>query len=485
MQKHIVILLIFFLTSQYIVYGINENKTKTVKLLNKKINNYEQKLKQERTKRSLNEGSVQYYLPDEDTFLDKVDWYENHNDESGKRLLNKETPFWATRGRRDSASEEQYADLPLTTHIYYNFLGKTKNVHKLPAYLMKQRHDEIDAPFWGNRGRRASEESNENEINLFWANRGRRQDDDPFWGTRGRRQEEAPFWGNRGRRENLYSTFKGDDIEPFWGNRGRRETQNQDLDANGKSRIRSLALLNEETEPFWGNRGRRKLDVKESIVKAISEIEKNIDRLNKDRNSKIKSLLNGPNKNPVGSIHDITKLKPNNEIRSKPFGQNTIHNDRIYAEEPHYILVERSGRSSEEDDPFFITRGKKYNCLQLDKARGRRGALEDIFKSVRNDPYYIARGKKDTTPHFENSSSLQKKMLKAKDLICATIELTKANKVKRQASDSERDRRTTLKKLALQLQMDPYFVSRGKKFDSNVDLNSVEELINQISVTCN
>ncbi|XP_034835835.1 uncharacterized protein natalisin [Maniola hyperantus] len=445
-----------------------------------------------------------------------------------KTVVEKQIPFWGSRGRRESSSDETVPDvqLPTTKHNKYS-----KNLYKLLLNFDDQLKDEVP-PFWSTRGRRDSDDSKDDSPqDLFWANRGKRQEDDPFWGARGRRQEDdspfwgnrgrrheddSPFWGNRGRRENLVSPYSSireefDDDEPFWGNRGRRQEQ----------------------EPFWGSRGRResfepysghgknkaklhhsyedllneKKYLKSTILDAIDDLgisnnnferngRKDIDApfwMNRGRDSKLKILFNGLARNRMQYNPSTSNKVSANELHSKTFQQNTLHDDRIYAEEPHYILVERSSRSSGEDDPFFISRGKKYSKSNFDltkAARGRRGALEDIMKSVRNDPYNIARGKKDYV-QIGNSNTTESHFIKTKDLICASIDLltmkhSEGNKVKREVLDNDRDRRTTLKKLALQLQMDPYFVSRGKKDGgNNIKLDDFEKFINKVMILCN
>ncbi|XP_047537667.1 uncharacterized protein LOC125071455 [Vanessa atalanta] len=506
-KLHLLLLVLFI--SNDLVFGKNGNKTKLLKAINNKheTNNKENKT---RLKRSANDDI-------ENLFLSRKDFPENeHNLQERGRIIKlrpiveKEPPFWGTRGRRDSSSDETVPDVQLPTYSHHKSSGKMKNLQKLLlGFDDKHRRDEADSPFWGNRGRRNSDESDENDIDLFWANRGRRQDEDPFWGTRGRREEDSPFWGNRGRRDDD-EPFWGNrgrrqEPEPFWGTRGRRETIEPFWGTRGKKKIKNRYINKDSIEPFWGNRAKLKEKFKDSIIEALENVQDNISNLakfkrndlqspfwmNRGRDSKLKYLFNGATRERLSSMPSITSKTTSNEGRSKIYEPNTVHDDRIYAEEPRYILVERNSRSSLEDDPFFISRGKKYSALDFVKdARSRRGALEEIVKSVRNDPYYIARGKKDSNSmKVGNSSSLLDQLLKTKDLVCSTIDLTsmkyEGNKVKREATDNERDRRTILKKLALQLQMDPYFVSRGKKSIESDSRSDLEQFINNIKDLCN
>ncbi|XP_028170126.1 repetin-like [Ostrinia furnacalis] len=487
-----IFLLLLLLLSTDIALG-SVNKTKTTKISHKHNSaKYHLKAHSDRSKRSIDDDDENPFWP-------------NRGKKELNALINseKESPFWATRGRRESSSVENYID---AQKPYKSYLSKndrycencfpSSNSDEVYGNV-KHTRDDVTSPFWGNRGRRSSEELIDNflpeslfwgsrsarqENEPFWGNRGRRQDDPPFWGHRGRREdepfwgnrgrrEETPFWGHRGRRDDVDDPFWGnrgrrDDFEPFWGNRGRRK----------------------DSEPFWSSRGRRKEDLKDSILHAINNVENDIENLSRlkksdsehnsfwgtrPRDSKLKHLFDGPRNRP----HALT---------TEP---RTVHDNRIYAEEPHYIIVERNSRSSAEDDPFYISRGKKYYINLPKAARDRRGAIEEIVKSVRNDPFYIARGKKDDIVKVANTTMSHEEFVKAKELICATVELimmkNENNKTKRDITDSERDRRTILKKLAAQLQMDPYFVSRGKKCgDSNNDDNLVE-FINEVAGKCN
>lgn len=401
-------------------------------------------------------------------------------------------PFWGTRGRRGSSSVEDSAEeYPDVFHNpdcedCYGIVNRFSN----RGY--KLNNDDNIEPFWGVRGKKESNEFDDSS-SPFWGNRGRRQDDDPFWGARGRRKDE-PFWGARGRRDDepFWGTRgRRDDNEPFWGNRGRRQ----------------------DPEPFWGTRGRRnagpyggnhgrrneevvllgelgrhKENLKESILSALNHVENDIEHLsrlkksessfwsNRGRDSKLKSLFSGT-REKFDPSH-VNRRYDNND-------PGTLTDSRMYADEPNFILVERNSRSSGEmDDPFMISRGKKYLDLKLFKAaRDRRGALEEIVKSVRNDPYYIARGKKDDV---SNANSTNGELSKVKELICAAVDLSsvKGNgKVKREI-DTDRDRRTILKKLTAQLQNDPYFVSRGKKSDSANKEDYLREFITDIAKKC-
>ncbi|CAG9793604.1 unnamed protein product [Diatraea saccharalis] len=504
LKKLHIFLLIHLVLSTDIAFGNSNNKTKLSQISQNKYN-IKSHTKNERPKRA---------LPD----VDDHPFWPNR----GKKKLygysdsDKET-FWANRGRRDS-SIENYVDFE---DPYSNQKGVIcKNCYpggNFDDVSRNIKHTREDvSPFWGMRGRR---DSDEREDDVFWGSRGRREDDDPFWGNRGRRQDDGPFWGNRGRREE----------EPFWGNRGRREATSV-LDSRerrendepfwGNRGRRDETLLQKEDESFWGNRGRRKVtdsfwgsqgirkqDLKESILNAINVVENDIQNLSRLRENEYEhnSLL------PIKLKEKLLRRFLNDPIRprfqqsvikakkAKSSDPGTFIDNKMYAEQPHYIVVERSSRSSAEDDPFFISRGKKYylNFDLVKAARDRRGAIEEIVKSVRNDPYYIARGKKDTAPFKKENSTLNREELsKVKELICATIELieTKNNKSKTKRDvDSERDRRTTLQKLAAQLQMDPYFVSRGKKNDesttndviSGVSEDNLEDFINEVASKCN
>lgn len=510
-----VFFLLLLLLSTDIALGNTNNKSKASKPVHGKHSAAKPvaKAHSERTKRSID---------DEEPF-----WPNR-----GKKLLSysnlNHDPFWAPRGRRDSSEETfQYAQkaykpvVPQNDKFCENCFppGLSNEVYGNVKHL----RDDVTAPFWGHRGRRDSEELNDNDIpdDLFWGSRGRRQEkDEPFWGNRGRRQDDSPFWGNRGRREeepfwgnrgrreetpfwghrgrrdddNPFWGHRGrrEDTEPFWGNRGRRTEDYEPFWGNRGRR-------KEDSDPFWSSRGRRKEDLKESILDAIKDVENDIDNLsrlrrstfensfwsNRSRESKLKHLFSG---SPRAKGHQSYLLKP----YINPSEPGTVHDNRIYAEEPHYIIVERNSRSSGEVDPFYISRGKKY-YIELDlakAARDRRGAIEEIVKSVRNDPYYIARGKKDSdVVKIGNSTMPHEEFVKAKELICATVELIMIKsgtpKSKREMDESERDRRTILKKLAAQLQMDPYFVSRGKKSDeAGVNDDSIQDFINEVAGKC-
>ncbi|KAI8437747.1 hypothetical protein MSG28_011981 [Choristoneura fumiferana] len=407
--------------------------------------------------------------------------------------MKNDPPFWGNRGRRSSeeTADSPYADIFSANNDYYNF----RTAQKLSDYPNLKDRREDTAPFWGARGRRNSEEIlDDNDIaGPFWSSRGRRQDEDPFWGSRGRRESDQPFWGNRGRRDD--DPFWGargrrEEDEPFWGNRGRRHDEDPFWGNRGKKD-------DDTSELFWGNRGRRKEDLKESIIEAISKVESDINSLsrlkksnggdesrpfwtNRGRDSQLKHLFDGSR---IKSSNTFVPFKSAFELNAAPSVSSTIMDDRIYADEPHYILVDRSSRASAELDPFFISRGKKKNWLKT--ARGRRGAIEEIVKSVRNDPYYIARGKKDISDNPVVNST-HEELLKAKELICATIKLMQMKNentnVKREINENDRDRRNILKKLAAQLQNDPYFVSRGKK--NEIDENGIEEFVSQVTAMC-
>lgn len=511
-----IFLLLLLLLSTDIALG-SVNKTKTNKTLHKH-NSVKGNLKahSDRAKRSIDEDDESPFWPNRGK--KKLHGYNN---------LDKE-PFWATRGRRDSSSVESYIDAQKASK---SFISKNDRVCENcypPSSSdevygnIKHTRDDVMSPFWGNRGRRSSEELTDNFLpdSLLWGSRGTRQENEPFWGNRGRRQEDTPFWGHRGRREDEpfwgnrgrreETPFWGhrgrrDDVDdPFWGNRGRREDSEPFWGNRGRR---------DDFEPFWGNRGRRKEsesyfssrgarkeDLKESILHVINDVENDIENLsrqrrsdddrnsfwgNRPRESKLKHLFDGP-----------SRARPQSYILNKPglYGvtsePGTVHDNRIYAEEPHYIIVERNSRSSAEDDPFYISRGKKYFLDMAKAARDRRGAIEEIVKSVRNDPYYIARGKKRDLIKIGNTTMLHDEFVNAKELICATVELimikNEKNKTKRDINDSERDRRTILKKLAAQLQMDPYFVSRGKKSDdSSNNKDNLLDFINEVAAKCN
>lgn len=452
--------------------------------------------------------------------------------------LSKEPPFWGNRGRRDDSTENKnylfewaqkyspeafkympartckftcknpfYSSKPNEVYIYDNF----KQTQETPYWETRDRRNpdsdysdkDIHEPFWGNRGRRVEEDSpfwgnrgrrNEEESSPFWGNRGRRQDENPFWGARGRRDD--PFWGARGRRE---------ESDPFWGNRGKREDDSPFWGNRGKR---------EDDTPFWGNRGRRKEnDLKEAILNAIHDVEDNIIDLsnsrrssqepilnlgtkatfweNRNRDSKMKYLFNGKPRTKFYN-HFIEATNRESNALNKLFEPNTYYNEKVYAEQPHFILVDRASRSASfEDDPYIISRGKKKTKSDyLKSARDRRGIIEEIVKSVKSDPYYIARGKKTIKDDITSPINYTlDELSKTKNLICSTIDLMNVqksgNKTKRDIVDSDRDRRTILKKLAAQLQMDPYFVSRGKK-DKELEKNEdyIEEFIRHVAEMC-
>lgn len=462
-----------------------------------------------------------------------------HDDEEpfwpnrGKKLLashsDHEPPFWANRGRRDSGEnypDAQKAYKPVVPKNYKVCEDCFPSGYSDEVFAnIKQPRDDVVTPFWGHRGRRSSEELDDNDLpdDLFWGSRGRRQENEPFWGNRGRRQsdspfwgtrgrrEEEPFWGNRGRREEApFWGHRGrrEDANPFWGNRGRREESDPFWGNRGRRAEEyepfwgNRGRRKEESEPFWSSRGRRKEDLRASIQEAINDVENNIENLsrirrsnyntnsfwaNRSRESKLQHLFNGPPR--TKSLQSVF-LKPSYNAHNSEAG--TVHDNKIYADEPHYILVDRSSRSSGEVDPFYISRGKKYYVeLDLAKAaRDRRGAIEEIVKSVRNDPYYIARGKKDSdNVNIGNATMPRDDLAKAKELICATVELIMIKngqtKSKREIDESERDRRTILKKLAAQLQMDPYFVSRGKKNDDPANNDDyLQDFVSDVAGKC-
>lgn len=499
MRKRIYVFTILLLIlSTNVAFG-DGNKTKLTKG-NHKLNHKEKGT--ERIKRSsTNDDSPSQFWANrgkrqvsyKDLNKNDLDLEENRKFLILDNKMKNDPPFWGNRGRRSSEEtfDAPYADIFSANNGYYNF----RTAQKLNNYPNLKDRREDNAPFWGARGRRNSEELlDDNDVaGPFWSSRGRRQDEDPFWGSRGRRDSDQPFWGNRGRRDD--DPFWGargrrEEDEPFWGNRGRRQDEDPFWGNRGKKD-------NDISEPFWGNRGRRKEDLKESIIDAISKVESDIDSLSrlKKTNGVDQSGVFWPNRgrdSQLKHLFDGTRIKNSNmavpyksafELSAAPSVSSTVMDDRIYADEPHYILVERSSRSSAELDPFFISRGKKKNWFK--SARGRRGAIEEIVKSVRNDPFYIARGKKDIS---DNSvvNSTHEDFLKAKELICATIKLmemkNERNNVKRDINESDRDRRDILKKLAAQLQNDPYFVSRGKKNETNE--NGIEEFVSEVAAMC-
>ncbi|XP_049884511.1 uncharacterized protein LOC126379739 [Pectinophora gossypiella] len=439
--------------------------------------------------------------------------------------MDKDPPFWGARGRRDRSALENYVgqEYPTTSTNAKLFATNCKQCIKTfvkneqtDLEFSKERRDELSSPFWGNRGRRNSDDTAE-ENEPFWGNRGRRQSDEiseennPFWGNRGRRnlddnaEDNDPFWGNRGRRNSDESAEEND---PFWGSRGRR--QEEPVFWGSRGRRYDANAYDVEDPPFWGNRGRRDYKnrrreaLKKVLKEAINTVEDNIESLtrmrrdnkfvpnsfwtSRGRDSQLKYLFKGRRHR----YQNPTFLNASPDIHLKPTAVSTVLDDRIFAEEPHYIVIERSSRSSGEDDPFFISRGKKeFIRSHYSKAvRDRRGAIDELVKSVRNDPYYIARGKKDQPDIINgNSTSLHKELGKAKELICATIDLifikNEDGKTKREVNDNERERRTILKKLAAQLQMDPYFVSRGKKNESDINEDNLEEFFYEVSSKCN
>lgn len=526
-KRHHLLLWLLFIASVEITFGKSNNHTKPNDD-NKKPNNIKNKNSISRNKRALNNDDENPFWPTRgkkllvsnpnSPYIEELD-----GGEKSPTKIDNDPPFWGMRGRRDSESiENDYPTLPtITNHFGMNCKRCYASTHKAnevdndyskeneseyenqnsdeieennfpsSGSLLKTRRQEND-PFWGARGRRQEDKSywghrGMSEDIPFWGHRGRRFDqDEPFWSSRGRRDTEAndePFWGNRGRRQ---------ENDPFWGNRGRRQ----------------------ENDPFWGTRGRRryselfhgiqKQQLKKTLKEAINTMEENIEHLarlqkddklspnsfwvNRGRNSQLRGLFKGGRyKN-----HD-TNMDSETEFRSKPSGSSTVFNDKMYADQPRYILVERSSRSSGEDDPYFISRGKKkfVNYKFVQAARDRRGAIEEIVKSVRNDPYYIARGKKDIDVFkVGNSTVLREGLDKAKELICAVIDLImikkEVTKTKRDINDNERDRRTILKKLAAQLQNDPYFVSRGKKSEGSVvHEGNLEEFVIEVGEKCN
>lgn len=526
MRKRIQTFLLFLLIiTTHLVLG-KANKTKTYKANQKKHSSLKEKPENGRIKRSLSEDDTRPFWPNrgKKQIGDDPNYYSIKYDnelensqkiaKSSDKIL-KEEPFWGNRGRRDSFENVGY---PLEYPEY--FIKHCEHCLEYPQKMdeyrnMKDRRDDFMSPFWGSRGRRNSLEVEGAEDDPFWGNRGRRQEKEPFWGNRGRRQESEPFWGNRGRREE--EPFWGNrgrrkDVEPFWGNRGRREDLEPFWGNRGRRQSDEPFWGNRgrrEEEPFWGNRGRRKIsepnwphnrkeDLKESILNAINDVENDIENLSRlkrrnidpnsfwasrGRDNKLSLLFNGLSRSrtTVPKLHGHT---------TEP---GTVLDNRMYVDEPNYILVERTGRSSAEiDDPYYISRGKKYyiNYNLEQAARARRGAIEEIVKSVRNDPYYIARGKKDIdTIKNGNSTTHKEEYNKARELICAAIDLilikNESGKVKRDINDNDRDRRTILKKLAAQLQMDPYFVSRGKKNQISGDKDNLQEFINNVAEKCN
>ncbi|XP_028027859.1 uncharacterized protein LOC114241256 [Bombyx mandarina] len=485
----LIVLFLILITSD-LTFGKGNYNKKNLRThqQNKKHNNTKTKFESERIKRSTNDfGTVQFWTNKEivrPKYFNSEDSLQNIEDAPIYGKIHNEPPFWAIRGRRDSSSSEIYTEPHSLESDRHDLQQNYDHVTKIGLW------NEPDLKHPAN----------------FWANRGRRNPLDfdrsfmlePSW-ERDLRQENDPFWGNRGKKEEAFWSSKGKTEEnPFWANRGRRLDQLEDR-ANRDS--------NTDVDPFWGSRGRRKdmefikdhkkENLKQSILNAINDVEKDVKTLsrlrrspgaglnfwlNRGRDSKLKHLFNrnSNNKAYVSNAGGSTVNTVN------PSNAETLSDSRIYADEPHYILLERNSRSSAEDDPFYISRGKKYYLkYNLGRpGRDRRGAIEEIVKSVRNDPYYIARGKKDLT----NENSTQRNQYsKIKELVCTAIDMVlKKNNgdvVKRDITDSERDRRTILKKLAAQLQNDPYFASRGKKSSAD-EGNHLNEFIDSIAEKC-
>lgn len=505
MRKKLFLLLLLLFISNDFVFGQNGNKSKLVKVDNKKHESHRKENKT-RQKRTVNEEIENPFIPEKDLNLN-----DHHLEERGrtiklKQIIENETPFWGNRGRRESASDETVPDVQLPSSNYHKYPGKNQKL--LLNFDENTRRDDVESPFWGNRGRRYSDESEENDMDLFPTNRGQIEDDEPFWGTRGRREEDSPFWGNRGRRDDDEPFWgnrgRREESEPFWGNRGRRETIEPFCGSRGKKKIQSRHINNEGFESFSGNRAISKEKLADSIIEAFKNVQDNMNDISKykrnelqtpfwmsrGRESKLKHLFSGIARNRFQNSPSFTKESTNSEVRPNRHEPNTLNDDRIYAEEPRYILVERSSRSSAEEDPYFISRGKKYGDFELAEAtRGRRGALEEIVKSVRNDPYYIARGKKDQYyMKIGNSSLSRDALLKTKDLVCSTVDLVLTkhdrSREKRAIKDNERERRTILKKLAQHLQIDPYYVSRGKKNTELYIGDPLEHFIKNIEILC-
>lgn len=549
------------------------NSTNKIKVLHKKQINLKPHVEGERIKRALNneydrpfwasrgKKSIHDNLPDEKEANNKI-IKELH------KFNDNDQPFWAIRGKRDSLSTEDYAEYTENSKEKPKLVCKDCLTPLPSAARNLQNFMESYSPFWGNRGRRDSDEvtdgytyepfwgargRRQNEFPLsgnpgnkkedvpvwgnkglvadepFWGNRGRR-DDEPFWGNRGRRahepfwgnrgrRDDEPFWGNRGRRD--HEQFWGNrgrrDVEPFWGNRGRRQDSEPFWGSRGRRQDSESFWGNrgrrEDSDPFWGNRGRREnIDyfwpsrgrrkgvLKESILNELSDVENDIEKLsrlkrnnriiglnsfweNRGRDSKIKYLFNGSFRNSRPFIMNLS------DTRLKTSDPGTVHDSRIYVDQPHYILTERNSRSSAEDDPYIISRGKKYHIdyNMFKEARDRRGAIEEIVKSVRNDPYYIVRGKKTT--NVAKPANVNNEFSKAKELVCAAIDLitikNQGEIVKREMNDNDHDGRTILKKLAAQLQIDPYYVSRGKKNVESVLNEDLTNFINDLAEKCN
>ncbi|KAJ2954676.1 hypothetical protein O0L34_g2971 [Tuta absoluta] len=530
--------------------GKDHNNTKSITPNPKKQNSTDDGLNNDRNKRSLDGDGLPFW-PNRGKKLLTFDLGSDDKSTSNDPM-DKEPPFWGNRGRRDdSASIENIVDVnsPPISQLIHNYDDNKKGIRdgqvfpfwgnrgrrdsgdgddgNHPFWGNRGRRDEEDPfwgargrredelPFWGNRGRRYNLEKQDNNIpeeTPFWGNRGRREEENPFWGSRGRRDEVEPFWGNRGRRDEVEPFWgnrgRRDEVEPFWGNRGRRDEVEPFWGNRGRRDEVEPFWGNrgrrDEAEPFWGSRGRResKNRHKEHIKKILSEptngVEDDIESLARTRRDESRASSfwdsRGRDESKLFDIFYSHRFKRRTLDGLKHSQSRTVLDDRIYAEEPHYILVERSSRASSEDDPFFISRGKKMLLASAEYpfyTRDRRGSLEDLVKSVRNDPYYIARGKKNMQGNAANYSSLlPEDWHKAKEMICATVDMIlyhKGNSVKRETDDnnSDRDRRTILKKLAVQLQMDPYFASRGKKNESEFNDLNLKDFINEISVKCN
>ncbi|CAK1545608.1 unnamed protein product [Leptosia nina] len=473
MRKKLFVFLILLLASNDIAYGKHSNNTnidnnKKHKKLNHKGN--------DRPKRSSNIKTFFQHLPSSDDIT-----RNKLTDKLKAESIEDDAPFWGARGRRESASSESSRE---TQASYEKVCPPYKKCYFVDV-------NKNDYPFWANRGRRDDSQSEE----AYWDDRIRRQDDDdPFWGSRGRRNEDPPFWGSRGRRYQGtdYSSYDDDDT-PFWGNRGRRKMSDRNsIDepepfwGNRGKKMKSKPM--DEEDPFWATRGKRENDYTNPFISDYVALDNSLKSkglrapfwANRGRDSKLKYLFNGPtrSKNKPG----ISSKEVSVGFHIKPSEQNTVHDDRIFAEEPHYILIERTSRSSMEEDPYIITRGKKYSNRLAKAARDRRGVIEDIVRSVQKDPYYIARGKKNSYIKVGNTIMPVDRPNKDK-MFCEMVNSLWKNesKVKREINDPERDRRTILKKLAAQLQADPYFVSRGKK-DATDD--KVLAFVNEISDMC-
>lgn len=527
-KRHHLLLCLLLIASIEITFGKNNSHTKPGDI-HKKHNNNKNRSNTPRNKRSLYNDDETPFWPTRGKkvlfsnpgppYIDELDGTEKV---SANTKIDNDSPFWGMRGRRESESTENgYPTLPTMPHNSglncKHCYTSARKINDFDYDYSKESEFEYD--------NQNSEEIGENnypslgsslknrrqENDPFWGARGRRQEDTPFWGQRGRR-EDVPFWGNRGRRDDSNDPFWSSrgrrdnevDNEPFWGNRGRRQ-ENEPFWGNRGRR--------QENDPFWGTRGRRmyfepfhgkqKQQLKKTLAEAINAVEENIEQLarlrrddklspgsfwsNRRRSSQLKGLFQG------GRYKDSINKGLEMDLNAKPSESSTFLNGRMFADQPRYILVERSSRSSGEEDPYFISRGKKkyMNYKLVKAARDRRGAIEEIVKSVRTDPYYIARGKKDADIlKAGNSTLLREELDKAKELICAAIDLIMYKKegitTKREINDNERDRRTILKKLAAQLQIDPYFVSRGKKSDGLVAHDdNLEEFIIEVGEKCN